>query len=54
MPPERLEQARGDIRKGIIDGFVNLTLLKKEIAAKKVTASEKEISAFIEAVGRAA
>ncbi|MHB8828156.1 MAG: peptidylprolyl isomerase [Syntrophales bacterium] len=50
IPPERLEQARGDIRKGIIDGFVNLTLLKKEIAAKKVTASEKEISAFIEEI----
>lgn len=48
IPPERLEQAKGDIRKGIIDGFVNLTLLKKEISAKKVAASEKEISAFIE------
>ena len=50
IPPERLEQARGDIRKGVIDGFVNLTLLKKEIAAKKVTASEKEISAFIDEI----
>ncbi|MBW6485912.1 MAG: peptidylprolyl isomerase [Syntrophobacterales bacterium] len=50
IPPERLEQARGDIRKGIIDGFVNLTLLKKEIATNKVAASEKEITAFIEEV----
>jgi len=50
IPPTSLDKAKRDIRKGIIDGFVNLTLLKKEIAAKKVTASEREISALIEEI----
>jgi peptidyl-prolyl cis-trans isomerase C len=48
IQPEQMEQARAQIRKELIDEFVNLTLLKKEIAAKKVTASEKEISDFID------
>ena len=48
IPSEQMEQARMQIRKKLIDEFVNLTLLKKEIAAKRITASEKEISAFIE------
>ena len=44
IPAERLEQAKAEIRKGLIDEFVMRTLLNKEVAAKKVTASEKEIA----------
>jgi peptidyl-prolyl cis-trans isomerase C len=50
IPPERLEEAKGQIRKEVTDAFVNLTLLKKEIAVKKVMASDKEISAFIDQI----
>jgi peptidyl-prolyl cis-trans isomerase C len=50
IPPERLEEVKGKIRKETIDAFVNLTLLKKEIAGKKITASDKEISAFIDQI----
>lgn len=48
IPPEQMEQAKADIRKGVIDAFVNLTLLKKEISATKVAVSEKEISDFVD------
>lgn len=48
IPAESLEQARAQIRKGMVDEFVMRTLLNKEIAAKKVTASEKEISEVLE------
>jgi peptidyl-prolyl cis-trans isomerase C len=48
IPPERLEEAKADVRKGVIDAFVNLTLLKKEISAKKIEANEKEISDFLD------
>ncbi len=48
IPPERMEEAKGQIRKEVIDAFIHLTLLKKEIEAKKVDATDKEISAFID------
>lgn len=50
IPPERMEEAKGQIRKEVIDAFINLTLLKKEIEAKKVDATEKEVSAFIDQI----
>jgi peptidyl-prolyl cis-trans isomerase C len=48
VPAERLEQAKAEIRKGLIDEFVMRTLLSKEVAAKKVTASEKEIAEMLD------
>ena len=48
IPPEQMQQARMQIRRNVIDEFVNVTLLKKEIAAKKITATEKEISSVID------
>jgi peptidyl-prolyl cis-trans isomerase C len=44
IPAEGLEQAKVEIRRGIVDEFVVRTLLKKEIGAKKVTATEKEVA----------
>jgi peptidyl-prolyl cis-trans isomerase C len=48
IPPEQMDQAKTQIRKELVEEFINLTLLKKEIAAQKITASEKEISDFID------
>ena len=48
IPAENLEQAKAEIRKGLVDEFVMRTLLNKEVAAKKVTATEKEIAAVME------
>ena len=48
IPAERLEQAKAEIRKGLIDEFVVRTLLNKEVAAKKVAASEKEIAEVLD------
>lgn len=48
IPAERLEQAKAEIRKGLIDEFVMRTLLNKEITAKKVTAGEKEIAEVLD------
>jgi peptidyl-prolyl cis-trans isomerase C len=48
IPPESLEQAKTEIRKGLIEEFVVRTLLNKEIVAKKVTAAEKEIADILE------
>jgi peptidyl-prolyl cis-trans isomerase C len=50
IPPESLEQARADIRKGLVDDFVLRTLLSREVTAKKVTATEKEIAEVMEAM----
>lgn len=44
IPPEKMEQARAEIRKSLVDDFVLRTLLGKEVAAKKMTATEKEIT----------
>jgi len=48
IPAENIEQAKAEIRKGLVDEFVMRTLLNKEVAAKKVTASDKEIAAVME------
>ncbi|MFZ4437774.1 MAG: peptidylprolyl isomerase [Syntrophales bacterium] len=50
IPPASLEQAKTEIRKGLIDEFVMLTVLKKELAAKKVIASEKEITEVLDSM----
>ena len=48
IPAENLEQAKAEIRKGLVEEFVMRTLLNKEVAAKKVTATEKEIAEVME------
>ncbi len=48
IPAENLEQAKVEIRRGIVDEFVVRTLLKKEISVKKVTATEKEVAEVLE------
>ena len=48
IPADKLEQAKSEIRKALVDEFVMRNLLNKEIAAKKVTASDKEIAAIME------
>ena len=48
IPAESIEQAKGEIRKGLVDEFVMRILLNEEIADKKVAASDKEISSVIE------
>jgi peptidyl-prolyl cis-trans isomerase C len=48
IPADQLEQAKAEIRKGLVEEFVIRTLLVGEVAAKKVTASEKEISEVME------
>ena len=50
VPPESLEQARVEIRRGLIDEFIVQNLLSKEIGAKKVTATEKEVAEVLESV----
>jgi peptidyl-prolyl cis-trans isomerase C len=50
IPPEKLDQAKGEIRRSLIDEFVIRNLLTKEIGAKKVTASEKEVADVMESV----
>jgi peptidyl-prolyl cis-trans isomerase C len=48
IPTDKLEQAKAEIRKGLVDDFVLRTLLSREVAAKKMTASDKEIAAVME------
>jgi len=50
VPPESLEQAKVEIRRGLIDEFVVRNLLSKEIGAKKVTATEKEVAEILESM----
>jgi len=50
VPTEGLEQAKVEIRRGLIDEFVVRNLLSKEIGAKKVTASEKEVAEVLESI----
>jgi len=50
IPPERLEQAKSEIRKGLMDEFVMRTLLNKEVAAKKINAGEKEIAEVLDSM----
>jgi peptidyl-prolyl cis-trans isomerase C len=48
IPADKLEHAKAEIRKGLVDEFVMRTLLNKEVAANKVTATDKEIAAVME------
>jgi peptidyl-prolyl cis-trans isomerase C len=50
IPSENLDQAKVEIRRGLIDEFVVRNLLTKEMGAKKVTATEKEIAEVLESV----
>jgi peptidyl-prolyl cis-trans isomerase C len=47
IPAGSLEQAKAEIRKGLIDEFVMRSLLTKELEKKKVTASDKEIEEIL-------
>ncbi len=48
IPAGQVEEARIQLRKKVIDDFVNLTLLKNEIAAKGITVGDSEISSVID------
>jgi len=48
IPAESLEQAKAEIRKGLVDDFVLRTLLSREVVVKKVMATEKEIATVME------
>lgn len=48
IPAESLEQAKVEIRRGIVDEFVVRTLLAKEIGVKKMAATEKEVAEVLE------
>jgi peptidyl-prolyl cis-trans isomerase C len=48
IPADKLEQAKSEIRKALIDEFVMRNLLNKELDAKKITVSDKEIGAIME------
>ncbi len=50
IPPENLENAKTEIRRGLIDEFVVRTLLNREITKRKLTADEKEITEVLEAL----
>lgn len=50
IPSESLDRAKVEIRQGLIDEFVVRNLLTKEIGAKKVTATEKEVTEVLENV----
>lgn len=50
IPPASLEQARGEIRKGLIDEFVTRTLVNNEIAKRKIVVGEKEIDEVVNAM----
>jgi len=50
IPPEKLEQAKVEIRRNLIDEFVIRNLLAKEIGVKKMTVSEKEIADVLESL----
>lgn len=50
IPPESLDQAKLEIRRGIIDEFIVQHLLAKEMTAKKVTSTDKEVAEVMESV----
>ena len=50
IPAESLEQARAEIRKGLVDEFVVRTLLNREIGNRKIAATEKEIADAMEEI----
>lgn len=46
IPPDGMEQAKMEIRNGIIDDFILRTLLKKEISRQKIKVDKKEVDAI--------
>jgi peptidyl-prolyl cis-trans isomerase C len=48
IPAENLENARTEIRRGLVDEFVVRTLLNREINRRRVTANEKEIAEILD------
>jgi peptidyl-prolyl cis-trans isomerase C len=48
IPADKLEQAKSEIRKALVDEFVMRNLLNRELDAKKITVSDKEIGAIME------
>ncbi|MHB8908742.1 MAG: peptidylprolyl isomerase [Syntrophales bacterium] len=48
VPAANIENARAEIRKSLIDDFVVRTLINKEIAKKKITADDKEITEILD------
>jgi peptidyl-prolyl cis-trans isomerase C len=47
VPADKVEQAKAEIRKSLVDDFVVRTVMTREVAAQKVTASEKEITEIL-------
>jgi peptidyl-prolyl cis-trans isomerase C len=43
VPAENVEEAKGEIRRGIVDEFVIRTLLAGEITKRKITATQKDV-----------
>lgn len=43
VPPEDLDEARAEIRRGIVDEFVVRTLLAGEITKRKISATQKDV-----------
>jgi len=43
IPPDRIETAKAEIRKGVVDSFIVRTLLNREIGSRKITVSDGEI-----------
>ncbi len=50
IPAENLENAKAEMRRGLIDEFVSRTLLNREIKKKKITADDKEITEILDAL----
>ena len=48
ISPEKREQGKAEVRKSLVDDFVLRTLLSKEVKAKKITATEKEVAGILE------
>jgi peptidyl-prolyl cis-trans isomerase C len=50
IPAENLENAKTEIRRGLIDEFVVKTLINREIEKRKIIVDDKEITAIMEAL----
>lgn len=48
ISPDKLEQAMAEIRKSLVDDFVLRTLLSKEVKAKNVTVTDREVEKILD------
>ena len=48
ISPDKLEQAKAEIRKSLVDDFVLRTLLSKEVKAKNVTVTDREVEKILD------